>query len=112
MVFKLSVGAGSANVLKINGYDEAAEVIRRMFDTGFFPWTVNEGRIDRNIFRDRKAFKHFLERTAHAAQYVFNQEYPPLRKRWWKPEFDYAAQAFVVVSQQYPEGHSFLLMQR
>lgn len=42
IVFKLSVGAGSANVLKFDSRAEAEQVLEQIFGPGFFPYTVNE----------------------------------------------------------------------
>jgi hypothetical protein len=42
VVFKLSVGAGSANVLKLESREEAAAAVGRMFGKGIFPYTCNE----------------------------------------------------------------------
>lgn len=42
IVFKLSVGAGSANVIKLNSQTEAESILKKMFIDGFFPYTVNE----------------------------------------------------------------------
>ncbi len=42
LVFKLSVGAGSANVIKINNKESAIKITKRMFRTGVFPYEFNE----------------------------------------------------------------------
>lgn len=42
LVFKLSVGAGSANILKIENKEEAIRVTESMFGEGFKPYSVNE----------------------------------------------------------------------
>lgn len=62
VIFKLSCGAGSSNVLKIDTRDEAQRLIGQMFNGGIYPYTLNE--------------------FARGG----NQPNPP----YWKPEFDYA----------------------
>lgn len=42
LVFKLSVGAGSANILKIDNIEEAKKIVDKMFKRGIFPYTLNE----------------------------------------------------------------------
>lgn len=42
IVFKLSVGAGSANVLKLESYKEAKKIVDRIFIHGVIPYTYNE----------------------------------------------------------------------
>ncbi len=44
LVFKLSVGAGSSNVLKINDQWTAKRYVKRMFGTGITPYSMNEYR--------------------------------------------------------------------
>ena len=62
VVFKLSVGAGSSNILLIHNRDEAVSLIERMFGGGIYPYTMNE----------------------------FKTEVPGPRPPHLKPEFDYA----------------------
>lgn len=66
LVFKLSVGAGSANVMKINNKEEAQNIVDKMFKKGVFPYTVNE-------FEDKKAMK---ERIKEGMNYIKSGEYP------------------------------------
>jgi glutathione synthase/RimK-type ligase-like ATP-grasp enzyme len=42
IIFKLSVGAGSSNVLMLKSLKEAEDILDKMFVKGFFPYTVNE----------------------------------------------------------------------
>jgi len=51
LIFKLSTGAGSANVLKINNKDEAFKITELMFGPGFRPYTINE-------FEEKKIIYH------------------------------------------------------
>lgn len=47
LVFKLSVGAGSANILKIENKKEAVKLAELMFGTGFQPYSFNEFDINK-----------------------------------------------------------------
>jgi glutathione synthase/RimK-type ligase-like ATP-grasp enzyme len=42
LVFKLSVGAGAANVLKVENYSDAKAKVNAMFGAGIFPYSFNE----------------------------------------------------------------------
>jgi hypothetical protein len=42
IVFKLSVGAGSANVIKVESQKEAETLVRKIFGSGVTPYTFNE----------------------------------------------------------------------
>lgn len=66
LVFKLSVGAGSANVLKIESKDEAQKIVDMMFKKGIFPYTLNE-------FKNENNHKH---RIKEAIRYIKTGEYP------------------------------------
>lgn len=66
LVFKLSVGAGSANVLKIENIQEAKNIVDRMFKKGIFPYTLNE-------FEGTSNHKH---RIKEAIRYIRSGEYP------------------------------------
>ncbi len=77
VIFKLSVGAGSANVLKLNSFKEAKAVVDKIFNRGFFPYTVNE-------FARRAipgTFKEVLGLGKRIVDYnlcALKREYPPL----------------------------------
>ena len=66
LVFKLSVGAGSANILKIDNKEEAKNIVDRMFKKGIFPYTLNE-------FENTSNQKH---RIKEAFKYIKRGEYP------------------------------------
>lgn len=66
LVFKLSVGAGSANILKIDNKEEAKDIVDKMFKKGIFPYTLNE-------FENTSNQKH---RIKEAIKYVKSGEYP------------------------------------
>lgn len=89
LIFKLSSGAGSSNVMKVSNFAEARTLIRKMFEHGFFPYTINEFQkslIPTNL----PGFKALLSRFIHAFNYVLRGDYPPLNPSFWKPEFGYA----------------------
>lgn len=89
VVFKLSVGAGASNVLKVDSREQALQLIRRMFTEGVFPMTMNEygsGLLPKT-FRELRAK---LRRPLDAARYLLTGTYPRLPHFWWKPEFGYA----------------------
>jgi glutathione synthase/RimK-type ligase-like ATP-grasp enzyme len=95
VVFKLSAGAGSSNVLKVDGQAQAEALIRRMFTHGVFPMTMNEFRRPAGLPRTRAQLGAFRTRARHAAGYLWRAEYPPL-PGYWKPEYGYAYfQAFL-----------------
>lgn len=79
IIFKLSVGAGSANILKITDYNEAKQIVDKMFYKGFFPYTINEF-VDQE---DRKQPKSFLsmikKRGKDALRFLLFGDYPPLK---------------------------------
>lgn len=89
IIFKLSGGAGSANVIKIDNKEQGEKTVNKMFQCGFFPYTENEFKHNslNAWLRNPKVFK---SRLKEALLYFFKKEYPPLHKTWWKPEFGYA----------------------
>jgi glutathione synthase/RimK-type ligase-like ATP-grasp enzyme len=90
LVFKLSVGAGSSNVLKIESQGDALKLVERMFKKGVFPMTMNEygGKLLPKTFRELKGK---LLRPVFAFTYLVSGEYPPVPGPWWwKPEYGYA----------------------
>lgn len=89
VVFKLTAGAGSSNVLKIDTRREAQSVMRRMFDEGVFPMTMNEYR-QPLIPKTRRELRAKVLRPFDAARYAATGTYPRLPRFWWKPEMGYA----------------------
>jgi hypothetical protein len=71
LVFKLSVGAGSANVLKLEHRSEALRLIEIMFADGFTPYTVNE-------FEQKLAvsFPSFYQRLKDSVNYLLKHRWP------------------------------------
>lgn len=91
VVFKLSVGAGSSNVVKVKDEAEAVRLVKRMFRVGIFPLTMNE--FARRILpRSAADLKAVAGRAVAAARYALLGEYPALAPLvpWWKPELGYA----------------------
>jgi glutathione synthase/RimK-type ligase-like ATP-grasp enzyme len=90
IVFKLSAGAGSANVLKVTARKEAVSLIERVFRQGIFPYALNDLPNTRRWPRSGKQLKALIGRSRAAWQYVWAKEYPPLHPVWWQPERNYA----------------------
>jgi glutathione synthase/RimK-type ligase-like ATP-grasp enzyme len=89
VVFKLSAGAGSSNVLKLKSRAEAEKLVSRMFKQGIFPMTMNEYSV-RLIPKTRRELLWNLVRPVDAARYAMTGVYPRLPEFWWKPEMGYA----------------------
>jgi glutathione synthase/RimK-type ligase-like ATP-grasp enzyme len=87
VIWKLSSGAGSANVLKIENSKQAIEHINKSFKQGIFPYTLNEFRIN---LLSLSNFYRMIKRMKYAFIYIIKDRYPPLPKNNWKPEFGYA----------------------
>lgn len=68
LVFKLSVGAGSANVFKIDTEIEALKITNKIFYKGIFPYTENEFEV--------VGFKAKLKRTLAKAKHLFDDHLP------------------------------------
>jgi glutathione synthase/RimK-type ligase-like ATP-grasp enzyme len=68
LVFKLSVGAGSANVFKVNTQNEAEKTVNEMFYKGIFPYTQNEF--------STIGFLAKLRNIASKVKYFFDEHYP------------------------------------
>ncbi|GBG57996.1 hypothetical protein SPFL3102_01716 [Sporomusaceae bacterium FL31] len=78
IVFKLSVGAGSANVLKLDSYKEAKIIIDKIFLEGFFPYTLNEFAHKFQL-KVRDVFsRNFLSRIVQAVKYIIFDDYPSI----------------------------------
>jgi hypothetical protein len=87
IVFKLSVGAGSANVLRLNTREEARDLAFRMFNRGIFPYTMNEHRIPSRL-ASTEDVKGLARRAFFAMRYIIFGEYPPLT-RYFLPQKNY-----------------------
>ena len=100
VVFKLSCGAGSSNVLKIDSQSEAERLINRIFLQGIFPYTMNEFKTS-GLPRSTSQLMSFAGRSMDAFGYIVSGEYPRLHSHWWKPEHGYA------YFQEFLEGNEF-----
>ncbi len=90
LVFKLSSGAGSSNVLRVNDLLEATKIAQRMFDRGIFPYTENEFADKMQSSHTKKDIKRIIRRLFNAWSYLWKNSYPPLPSSiFWKPEFGY-----------------------
>lgn len=90
VVFKLSVGASGANVVKVNSKQEAIRLIRRIFKRGMFSMTLNEHRIAPIVPRSIMEVKAIARRWLDSLVYFWAGDYPQLHSVWWKPEHGYA----------------------
>ena len=90
VIFKLSTGAGSSNVLKIENQKEAVDLIKRAFSRGFFPYRMNEFSKSSFIPRTKSQARDILYRLKDSLDYLWHANYPRLHPKWWKPEYGYA----------------------
>jgi len=77
LVFKLSVGAASANVLIVNNIEEAIKYLDKTFKQTFFPYTLNEFE-HKNPLLSIREWKSRLKRLYHSIPYFYSGEYPPV----------------------------------
>jgi len=77
IVFKLSVGAGSSNVLKLDNRSQAEKIVRKMFNEGFYPYTVNEF-VPKLIPRNRREVERIKNRIVQGLKYTVNEECLPV----------------------------------
>ncbi len=89
IVFKLSCGAGSSNVLKIDSEAAAKSIIDRQFKQGIFPYTMNEYQ-DSLIPHSKKNLRELLTRPYYAIRYLLSGNLPKKQAKFWKPELNYA----------------------
>lgn len=89
VVFKLSSGAGSSNVIKVNNRSQAIGLINRAFKRGFFPYTMNEYKSIAGLPRSRSQLKSLIKRMIDSPRYLLANDYPALHPVHWKPEFGY-----------------------
>lgn len=88
LVFKLTAGAGSSNVIKVKDRSQGLKLVNKMFYRGVFPYTQNEYRqnILIELFKNPRILKPKLKQSL---LYFYKKEYPPLHKVWWQPEVGY-----------------------
>lgn len=88
VIFKLSVGAGSSNVLKLNNKTEANKILCKIFQEGFFPYTMNEFEVKlwpTSLYGIFQIYKRVL----YAIKYITLQKYPQL-PNYYLPQKNYA----------------------
>jgi glutathione synthase/RimK-type ligase-like ATP-grasp enzyme len=90
MVFKLTGGAGAANVIKVENKQEAFKLIWRAFEKGIFPYTFNEFTRQAGLPRSLIEAKRLAHRVKDAVRYIWRLDSPPLHPVWWRPDFGYA----------------------
>ncbi|MBN2148896.1 MAG: hypothetical protein JW726_16025 [Anaerolineales bacterium] len=91
LVFKLSSGAGSSNVVKVTDRQEARRLIEPCFERGIFPYTLNEYRKSAIVPISRYQMFQFWRRLKDSVRFLIRAEYPALPSHtFWKPEFGYA----------------------
>lgn len=71
LITKLSVGAGSANVFLLNNQEEAANFVKRIFNIGIYPYTLNEFSRD-NILKSWSNFTRFINDLRNIKNIIFN----------------------------------------
>jgi glutathione synthase/RimK-type ligase-like ATP-grasp enzyme len=86
VVFKLSSGAGSSNVLKLNNAAEADLLIRQAFERGIFPYTMNEFARGSGLPKTKNQAKSLVKRLMKVWRHVWFGEFPALPKPYWMPE--------------------------
>lgn len=71
-VYKLSVGAGAANVVKVNNCQEALVYLNLMFKKGVFPYTSNEYK--HFSMEGNKNYVGFWQRLFEAGAYLLKKK--------------------------------------
>jgi hypothetical protein len=77
VVFKLSLGAGASNVLKLESRDEARDLVSRMFDRGVQASSFESPR-RRGLPRSVRELRAWLRRAIEGARYVIGGALPPV----------------------------------
>ena len=90
MVFKLSAGAGSTNVIKIADAAQAQTIISRMFDRGVFSNTFHRKRHPKAFVRFGRSARDLLRRVPDGIRFTLTGQYPALHPILWRPEAAYA----------------------
>ncbi len=89
LVFKLSSGAGSSNVVKVCDVAEVVRLINLAFVWGIQPSYGFGIPIEGDHHRLRRLVGLF-GRVRCGASYVMTGRLPPVHPLWWRPEFGYA----------------------
>lgn len=91
LVFKLSTGAGSWSVVRLEQAEKTVHLIRRCFRKGIFPHALTEVAGQPSHHWNWATFRHLLYRSWEGLRYGLTGEYPSLPgSSWWQPERDYA----------------------
>jgi glutathione synthase/RimK-type ligase-like ATP-grasp enzyme len=77
IVFKLSLGAGASNVVKLDSTEMAQDFVRRMFQRGLQPSTLNEYAPNK-LPRSARELRAWLRRGIEGVRYIFTGELPPI----------------------------------
>ncbi len=99
LVFKLSVGAASANVIKVDSIQEAIFYVNKTFKRVFFPYSLHEFAFNVHMLR-LSYLKGVVKRTLRSLPYIFKNEYPPL------PEY-YLLQKNYAYFQEFCAGNDY-----
>ena len=78
VVFKLSVGAGSSNVVKIDSFEDAEKLAEKMFRRGVLPGSL-DGYTTPLLPRTRADVRAWLQRGRGAMRYLATGEVPVIR---------------------------------
>lgn len=70
MIFKLAVGAGSVNVIKLDSLAEAKRIVDKMFFKGFMPYTTNEYK--------SRGWRSWINHLKRALKFLVSHENLPL----------------------------------
>ena len=90
VVFKLSRGAGSCNVVKVVDRAQADRLITRAFHRGHFSMGSNESGRPLRFPRRSGDARGGMRRLFDAAAYGVFGLFPPVDSLWWETEKDYA----------------------
>ncbi len=77
LVFKLSVGAASANVIKVGNISEAKFYVDKTFKKVFFPYSLHEFELNWKHLNPRY-LKGVIKRALFSIPYIIKNDYPPL----------------------------------
>jgi glutathione synthase/RimK-type ligase-like ATP-grasp enzyme len=79
LIYKLSTGAGAANVVKLDNKNEAKKRAKLLFKNGIFPYGENEYK---ESFFSTKYIEGFLKRFFRSIRYIATGVYPKMPKHY------------------------------
>lgn len=100
LVFKLSSGASSANILKVDSAGRACGLVEQMFGRGMFPYSMNEFATRPEMLWAGRGWRALASRLRWAWGYAWRREYPPLPSHW-------RAERGYVYFQEFVPGNAF-----